>query len=81
MQFYGSRNVCNHFGNLFDDVKHKLEHRTRLVHTHFPVSADITNDGKILRLVITSQTLTVVLNKIRAPPKKQMVLGLKRVNG
>ena len=54
MQFYGSRNFCNHFGNLFDDDKHKLEYKMRLVYFHSPVNDDMTNDGKIRRFVNTS---------------------------
>ena len=46
--------LCNHLGNLFDDVKHKLEYRMRLVYFHSPFSTDMTNDGKSKRLVSTS---------------------------
>ena len=35
-------NVCSHFRNLFDGVKHKLQYRIRLGFTHFPISTDIT---------------------------------------
>ena len=41
-------------GNMFDDVKHKLEYRICLGFTRFPISTDITNDGKIARLITTS---------------------------
>ena len=48
------RNACSHYGNMFDGVKHKVEYRIRLGFTHFPISTDITNDGKISRLITTS---------------------------
>ena len=37
-------------GNLFDDVKHKLKYRMRLVHAHFLINANVINGGKILEI-------------------------------
>ena len=49
-QFHVIRNVCNHFGNVFDGVKHKLEYRMRLAYAHFPFSANTFNGGKTLEI-------------------------------
>merc|ERR1712232_1469857 len=39
------RSVCSHINNLFDGVEKKFEYRMRLVYAHFPINANITNNG------------------------------------
>jgi len=39
------RSVCSHINNLFDGVTKKFEYRMRLVYAHFPINANIVNNG------------------------------------
>merc|ERR1711957_1045409 len=44
------RSVCSHISNLFDGVTSKFEYKMRLVYTHFPINANITNGGKTVEI-------------------------------
>ena len=44
------RSVCSHISNLFDGVNNKFEYKMRLVYSHFPINANITNGGKTVEL-------------------------------
>merc|ERR1711957_1143413 len=44
------RSVCSHISNLFDGVTSKFEYRMRLVYAHFPINANITNNGTTIEL-------------------------------
>ena len=44
------RSVCSHISNLFDGVNSKFEYKMRLVYSHFPINANITNGGKTVEL-------------------------------
>merc|ERR1711957_631731 len=49
-QLSALRSVCSHINNLFDGVEKKYEYRMRLVYSHFPINANITNGGKTIEL-------------------------------
>merc|ERR1719301_150626 len=42
--------VCSHINNLFEGVEKRYEYRMRLVYSHFPINANITNGGKTIEL-------------------------------
>merc|ERR1712054_480386 len=44
------RSVCSHISNLFDGVEKKYEYKMRLVYSHFPINANITNGGKTVEV-------------------------------
>merc|ERR1712226_456856 len=44
------RSVCSHIQNLFDGVEKRYEYRMRLVYSHFPINANITNGGKTIEI-------------------------------
>merc|ERR1711904_690125 len=44
------RSVCSHINNLFDGVEKKFQYRMRLVYAHFPINANITNNGTTVEL-------------------------------
>mmetsp|Transcript_67777 Transcript_67777/g.209578 ORF Transcript_67777/g.209578 Transcript_67777/m.209578 type:complete len:189 (+) Transcript_67777:84-650(+) len=44
------RSVCSHINNLFDGVQKRFEYRMRLVYAHFPINANITNNGTTVEL-------------------------------
>ena len=44
------RSVCSHIQNLFDGVTKKFEYRMRLVYAHFPINANITNNGSTVEI-------------------------------
>mmetsp|Transcript_150482 Transcript_150482/g.419287 ORF Transcript_150482/g.419287 Transcript_150482/m.419287 type:complete len:189 (+) Transcript_150482:98-664(+) len=44
------RSVCSHISNLFDGVEKKYEYRMRLVYAHFPINANITNNGTTIEI-------------------------------
>merc|ERR1739849_68825 len=44
------RSVCSHINNLFDGVTSKFEYRMRLVYAHFPINANITNNGTTVEI-------------------------------
>merc|ERR1712078_131057 len=44
------RSVCSHIQNLFDGVEKKFEYRMRLVYSHFPINANITQGGKTVEI-------------------------------
>merc|ERR1711915_689432 len=39
-----------HINNLFEGVEKRYEYRMRLVYSHFPINANITNGGKTIEL-------------------------------
>merc|ERR1719359_2195632 len=49
-QIASLRSVCSHIRNLFDGVEKKFQYRMRLVYAHFPINANITNNGKTIEL-------------------------------
>merc|ERR1712217_396394 len=44
------RSVCSHINNLFDGVTKKFQYRMRLVYAHFPINANITNNGATIEI-------------------------------
>merc|ERR1712151_1246304 len=44
------RSVCSHISNLFDGVEKKFEYKMRLVYAHFPINANITNNGDTIEV-------------------------------
>merc|ERR1712217_704264 len=44
------RSVCSHINNLFDGVEKKFQYRMRLVYAHFPINANITNNGTTIEI-------------------------------
>mmetsp|Transcript_65308 Transcript_65308/g.202428 ORF Transcript_65308/g.202428 Transcript_65308/m.202428 type:complete len:189 (+) Transcript_65308:74-640(+) len=44
------RSVCSHISNLFDGVEKRFEYRMRLVYAHFPINANITNNGATVEI-------------------------------
>merc|ERR1712066_1100537 len=44
------RSVCSHINNLFDGVEKKFQYKMRLVYAHFPINANITNNGATVEL-------------------------------
>merc|ERR1712178_180475 len=49
-QLSALRSVCSHINNLFEGVEKRYEYRMRLVYSHFPINANITNGGKTIEL-------------------------------
>merc|ERR1712003_348828 len=49
-QLSALRSVCSHINNLFEGVEKRYEYRMRLVYSHFPINANITNGGKTVEL-------------------------------
>merc|ERR1711865_487723 len=49
-QIASLRSVCSHIQNLFDGVEKRFEYRMRLVYAHFPINANITNNGKTVEI-------------------------------
>ena len=45
------RSVCSHINNLFDGVTSKLEYSMSLVYSHFPINANITNNGTTIFII------------------------------
>merc|ERR1719394_720763 len=44
------RSVCSHINNLFDGVEKKFQYKMRLVYAHFPINANITNNGTTIEI-------------------------------
>merc|ERR1712151_1131472 len=44
------RSVCSHISNLIDGVEKKFQYKMRLVYAHFPINANITNNGTCVEL-------------------------------
>merc|ERR1712070_352275 len=49
-QISALRSVCSHIQNLFDGVEKKFEYKMRLVYAHFPINANIVNNGKTVEI-------------------------------
>eukprot|EP00276_Gloeochaete_wittrockiana_P003232 CAMPEP_0184643694 /NCGR_PEP_ID=MMETSP0308-20130426/524_1 /TAXON_ID=38269 /ORGANISM="Gloeochaete witrockiana, Strain SAG 46.84" /LENGTH=187 /DNA_ID=CAMNT_0027071791 /DNA_START=32 /DNA_END=595 /DNA_ORIENTATION=+ len=45
------RTICSHINNLILGVTKGFEYKMRLVYAHFPVSAAISDDGKIIQVI------------------------------
>ena len=76
------RSVCSHISNLFDGVEKKFVYKMRLVYSHFPINANITNGGKTVELrnflgekiVRTVNMLPGVIIEKSAQTKDELVL-------
>merc|ERR1712146_330561 len=44
------RTVCSHIDNLFTGVQQKFQYKMRLVYAHFPINANITNNGTTIEI-------------------------------
>merc|ERR1719488_451088 len=44
------RTCCSHISNLFDGVQKSFIYKMRLVYAHFPINANIVNDGKTVEI-------------------------------
>merc|ERR1719336_2820432 len=44
------RSVCSHIQNMFDGVTKKFEYKMRLVYAHFPINANIINNGTTVEI-------------------------------
>merc|ERR1712014_251863 len=49
-QLSALRSVCSHITWVFEGVEKRYEYRMRLVYSHFPINANITNGGKTIEL-------------------------------
>merc|ERR1712217_725915 len=49
-QLSALRSVCSHITNLFEGVEKRYEYKMRLVYSHFPINANITNGGKVIEI-------------------------------